>query len=189
MVLYTSLLLVCLLGHAAAGLAGTSDTRLVSRNPQVSKDGTLTCGTFGSASKQTVPNLLNDLLPGGKIADKVWTIGPNSCHRVHCYDTSGIYVCNDNSKEMRVAGHMVAKGVKCITDNCCTVSTVNNNFSKGQSGQKFYRGAGASFNIVVAYGNCGHDANVRPADELGWGVNGVCDGGVLSPEYDGCDVL
>lgn len=95
----------------------------------------------------------------------------------------------DNSKEMRVAGHMVAKGVKCITDNCCTVSTVNNNFSKGQSGQKFYRGAGASFNIVVAYGNCGHDANVRPADELGWGVNGVCDGGVLSPEYDGCDVL
>lgn len=96
----------------------------------------------------------------------------------------------DHKKEMKIAGHMIAKGLKCITDNCCRDDwDSRDNYQKGQSGQKFYRGMESNFNIVLAYGNCGHDANVKPHDEGGWNVNPVCMGGVMVPDYDGCSAM
>lgn len=81
MVHYASLLLACLLGSATAS------------NKQVSDDGTLHCGNFGSGDKSTVSGLERDLSTGS-LKDKMFKIPPGECNRVHCDDTTGIYVCN-----------------------------------------------------------------------------------------------
>lgn len=87
------LILACLLGSAAAGLA-PSEWRPGRRSSGVSSDGTLHCGIFGSGDKSTIENLNYDMRAGGKLTDKTYIIGPGQCNRVHCYDTSAIYVCN-----------------------------------------------------------------------------------------------
>lgn len=85
MVQYASLLLACLIGSAAASNGAAS-------NKQVSDDGTLHCGIFASGNKDKVSDLELELR-GGQ-AGKSWTIGPGQCNRVHCADTTGVYVCN-----------------------------------------------------------------------------------------------
>lgn len=61
-----------------------------------SLDGTMYCGTVATGSKTTVRGLLTDLDAGanGKISGKTFTIAAGACQRVHCWDTTGIYVCN-----------------------------------------------------------------------------------------------
>lgn len=83
MVQYAPFLLACLLGIAAAKNK---------YNTQVSDDGTLHCGIFGSGNKDKVYDLEKDL--SGNLASRSWTIPPGGCNRVHCADTTGIYVCN-----------------------------------------------------------------------------------------------
>lgn len=92
MIHYASLVLASLLGSAAAGVA-PSDGNIERRETQSSTDGTLHCGIFASGAKSTISGLQNDLAQG-KLKGKYWTIGPGECNRVHCDDTSGIYVCN-----------------------------------------------------------------------------------------------
>lgn len=93
MVHHASLVLACLLGSAAASFV-PSDTNLDERSSaQVSTDGTLYCGNFGSADKDTVSGLERDLSTGN-LKDKWYHIKAGECNRVHCDDTSGIYVCN-----------------------------------------------------------------------------------------------
>lgn len=61
-----------------------------------SLDGTLFCGNFASGSKGTASGLLTDLDAGanGKISGREFTVGAERCKRVHCWETTGIYVCN-----------------------------------------------------------------------------------------------
>lgn len=61
-----------------------------------SNDGTLYCGNFHTGSRPTAAGLLTDLDlgAGGKIARKMFTIGAGQCNRVHCWGTTGVYVCN-----------------------------------------------------------------------------------------------
>lgn len=92
MVHYTSVLRACLLGSCAASIV-PSDTNMDRRSVQVSTDKTLYCGVFGSGAKDTMATLEHDLV-SGKHKKRVWTIGPGECNRVHCYQTTGIYVCN-----------------------------------------------------------------------------------------------
>lgn len=92
MVRHTILFTACLLGSAAASFA-LSDKNLDRRETQVSDNGKLFCGIFGSGSKDNIENLEIDLSVG-KLADKMYTIGAGQCNRVHCDDTTGIYVCN-----------------------------------------------------------------------------------------------
>lgn len=93
MVHHASLLLACALSSAAASFA-PSDTNLDERsNTQVSTDGTLHCGIFGSGNKDTVSGLERDL-SNGKLKDTMFHIKGGECNRVHCDDTTGIYVCN-----------------------------------------------------------------------------------------------
>lgn len=91
MVHYNSVLRACLLGSCAASIV-PSDTNMDRRSVQVSTDKTLYCGIFGSGAKDTMATLEHDLV-SGKHKKRVWTIGPGECNRVHCYQTTGIYVC------------------------------------------------------------------------------------------------
>lgn len=59
-----------------------------------SHDGTLVCGNFATGTKKDVYNLTNDLSDGGKIGNKRFTVGPRSCQRIHCWNTSAVYICN-----------------------------------------------------------------------------------------------
>lgn len=79
MVQYATLLLACLFGSAMAG-------------KQISTDGTLACGILPSGNKDKASDLGDEL--AGKKAGASWTVGPKECNRVHCDDTTGVYVCN-----------------------------------------------------------------------------------------------
>ena len=92
MIRYEKLVLACLLGSAAASFV-PSDTNLDTRETQVSDNGRLFCGIFGSGSKDNIENMQLDLQVGG-LKDRMYKIGPGECNRVHCYETTGIYVCN-----------------------------------------------------------------------------------------------
>lgn len=93
MVHYASLLLACLVGSAAASSI-PSDTSLDERsNKQVSADGTLHCGIFGSGNKDTVSDLGLELA-AGDLGKQQFYIKAGECQRVRCRDTTGVYVCN-----------------------------------------------------------------------------------------------
>lgn len=81
MVRYLHLVLACLLGSTVAN-----------KKAQISTDGTLACGILPSGNKDKASDLGDEL--AGKKAGKLWTIGPGQCNRVHCDDTTGVYVCN-----------------------------------------------------------------------------------------------
>ncbi|KAK7724128.1 hypothetical protein SLS64_000462 [Diaporthe eres] len=188
MVHHASLVLACLLGSAAASFV-PSDTNLDERSSaQVSTDGTLYCGNFGSADKDTVSGLERDLSTGN-LKDKWYHIKAGECNRVHCDDTSGIYVCNDGDLEIPLSGSMIGKGVRCISEKCCRDDVYGlGQQNTGQSGQKFFQGLGVNFNIAIAYGNCGDPVNIRPDRAGGWdgNPNPKCKGGVLVPNIAKC---
>lgn len=87
------------LSSAAPGLSDTDQTTtpasLVART-DVSNDGTLHCGNFATGSKITSRGLLTDIDAGanGKIAAATFLVKAGACQRVHCWDTTGVYVCN-----------------------------------------------------------------------------------------------
>lgn len=95
--LTSTVLTLLLLGNSLAApgaeLPSHEDAAIISR-ADGSVDGTLTCGTFATGSKHQAPGLVSDLRAGGKIADKTWDVKAGACNRVHCWDTTGIYICN-----------------------------------------------------------------------------------------------
>ena len=93
----------------------------------------------------------------------------------------------DGTASITLDGSWIGKGVKCIFDHCCKDEFSGLKRNTGISGQRFYNAMGLNFNIVVAYGNCGDPANIRPNNALGWGVNPVCMGGVEVPSLVMCD--
>ena len=89
-----TLLLACLMGSAAAGSIPSDNTSVDKRSSvQVSDDGRLHCGIFGSGSKDNLGNMEMEL-SRGKLAERKYNIGAGECNRVHCDATTGIYVCN-----------------------------------------------------------------------------------------------
>lgn len=72
-----------------------------------------------------------------------------------------------------------------VYNNCCRTDYTNLKFNAGQSGQKFVRNATVDYNFVIAYGNCGDPAEIRPYNAGGQGVNPKCVGGDINPNWDG----
>lgn len=82
MVRYENFLLACLLGSATAV-----------KQSQHSDDGRLHCGIFGSGAETTAHKMYSQMR-FENLKDKTFTIKPGRCDRVHCHDTTGVYVCN-----------------------------------------------------------------------------------------------
>lgn len=102
-------------------------------------------------------------------------------------ETNNLRDVQDGGKDLTLTGAQIAKGVKCIYDNCCRKDLDGwGHQNLGQSGQRFYSGMGLSFNIAVGYGNCRDPVNIRPSNAEGWDVNGVCMGGVMIPSFVNC---
>ncbi|KUI67867.1 hypothetical protein VM1G_03493 [Cytospora mali] len=182
--LATVLLLSNALAAPGAELRNREDAVIQSRADE-SVDGSLWCGNFASGSKHQAPGLISDLRTGGKIADKTWDVLAGTCHRVHCWDTTGIYVCNDASRDVTVRGTDVGDAAHPIFNSCCRTDYTNNKYNAGISGQKFIRNGTVDFNVVLGYGDCQQASDVRPYDAGGQGVNGKCVGGDLNPYWEG----
>ena len=84
---------------------------------------------------------------------------------------------------MTVRGTEIGDAAQHIFNNCCRTDYTNNKYNAGISGQKFIRDG--KVNVVLGYGNCGHDNFVKPSEEGGQGVNGKCVGGDINPYWDG----
>ncbi|KAJ4410255.1 hypothetical protein N0V82_009307 [Gnomoniopsis sp. IMI 355080] len=152
----------------------------------MSVDGTLYCGIFASGDRTTASGLLTDLDAGanGKVAHSSFTIPSGGCERVHCWDTTGIYACNDDSKAITLSGNDIWAVVNHVFKICCQeIVDMFGATGPGLSGQKFIRGTGENWNAVIAYGNCRSSNTIKPSDAGGWNVNPVCEGGDSNP-YD-----
>lgn len=68
---------------------------LVERQQPGSGRGKAVCGRYANADYHKARDLLFDL--DNKLAGNDYKIKPGQCNRVHCYDTSAIYVCNVGS--------------------------------------------------------------------------------------------
>ncbi|KAG8160526.1 hypothetical protein KVR01_010062 [Diaporthe batatas] len=169
-------LLACLMGSATAV-----------KQSQHSDSGRLHCGIFGSGAINTAQDMYSKMRYKS-LKDKMFTIKPGQCDRVHCYDTTGIYVCNDGPVNVALKGEWIAKGIRCILDNCCKTEMTGFKYHNGISGQYFIKGMGQNMNINVGYGNCRDPPSIRPSNAGGWDVNGVCAGGVLNPASVNCEV-
>jgi hypothetical protein len=102
--------------------------------------------------------------------------------------TTYVMSVQDSNLEAPLKGEWIAKGVRCIFNNCCKKDWSGVKHNKGISGQYFIRGMGQNLNIAVGYGNCRDPVNIRPNNALGWGVNPVCMGGVQNPGILSCEI-
>lgn len=94
----------------------------------------------------------------------------------------------DGPGNVVLKGEWIAKGMRCILDNCCKTVMTGVTYHNGISGQYFVSGMGQNMNINIAYGNCRDPPSIRPSNAGGWDVNGVCAGGVLNPASVHCEI-
>ncbi|KAK3326833.1 hypothetical protein B0H66DRAFT_589360 [Apodospora peruviana] len=165
-----SQLAVVLAGPLAIPLVGTEslvDSTSISARAEAKG---LYCGIFNTADKKNVAGLIDDLLTNtGKCVTPAKT-----CRRHGCWNTSAIYVCNDNNKEVLLdCANDVGGMANLIAGQCC--GSANAISGKAISGQQF---SNQGWNVIVSYGNCNHDIDSsRPAmgpPDAPWGPNGEC---------------
>ena len=106
-----------------------------------------------------------------RVVNITYTLQPGVCQRVYCYDTTAVYVCNnDNDPQapnVTMAGYDVGWMADRLSLLCC-------DSHHASSAQLFHPTAG--WNTVVGYGNCRHDP-AEPPSAFGignGGVNGNC---------------
>ena len=75
----------------------------------------------------------------GEDADEV-TIGPNSCGRIGCYDTSGVYVCNDQGVEITIPMQEAIDQVDYLKEICMDGSGEGYYYVSGQVFSDSYGG-------------------------------------------------
>ncbi|KAB5551059.1 hypothetical protein GE09DRAFT_1222872 [Coniochaeta sp. 2T2.1] len=126
--------------------------------------GAIVCGNFATADKRNFMQLQYDLRKHGGNS----TIGGKQCYRVSCWNTSGIYVCNDNEGEVEIPNETIANFAS-HAGGCCKSSFTR---SKGLSGQAF---SNEGWNVGVGYANCNHHADQDdPSIFIPPGLNGPC---------------
>ncbi|KAF3766075.1 hypothetical protein M406DRAFT_68456 [Cryphonectria parasitica EP155] len=177
----SALLLLLTATAAAAALATPAPPQLEPRADE-SLDGTLFCGNFATGAKGTASGLLTDLDAGahGKISRKEFTVAAGGCQRVTCWDTTGIYVCNDESTTLTLSGNDVWYAANSVYKLCCRQDYSGLTYNPGISGQKFIRTDTHDYNVVIGYGDCKHPVDVRPSAQGGGGVNPSCVGGDIN---------
>lgn len=72
----------------------------------------------------------------GEDADEV-PVGPRSCNRIGCYDTSGVYVCNDQDVEIVIPMSEAIDQVNYLKDTC---GAADGDFGSGQVFSDSYGG-------------------------------------------------
>lgn len=99
----------------------------------------------------------------GEDADEV-TVAANSCGRIGCYDTSGVYVCNDQDVEITIPMDEAIAQVDYLNLLC----RGGENTVSGQVFSDSYGG----YNLNIGYCNNNHPLDARPSDYTFPGPNG-----------------
>ncbi|KAK7747405.1 hypothetical protein SLS53_001660 [Cytospora paraplurivora] len=106
------------------------------------------CGNFATGDREDVNTGAHELM------DDVWYndcwAPAKGCLRLFCYETSAIWLCNDNDHEIDISCYNVGYLADRIRKACCP--------SAGISGQMFH--PTENYNVIVGYGNC-NDHNLR----------------------------
>lgn len=126
---------------------------------------TFYCGIFNTGMPATIRQGALSL----RVVNFTYTIQAGACQRVFCYDTSAVYVCNDNTQvpSLTIAGFDIGWMVDRLSLLCCDPHHAS-------SAQLFH--PTAQWNTIVGYGNCRHDP-AEPPSSFGTGnggVNGNC---------------
>ncbi|CAK7225079.1 hypothetical protein SCUCBS95973_005738 [Sporothrix curviconia] len=138
---------------------------------------TFYCGIFNTGMPATIRQGALSL----RVVNFTYTLQAGTCERVYCYDTSAVYVCNNNVQvpggttgTAAIAGYDIGWMADRLSLLCCDPH-------HGTSAQLFHPTAG--WNTVVGYGNCRHDP-AEPPSAYGTGnggVNGDCIPGESRP--------
>ncbi|POS68767.1 hypothetical protein DHEL01_v212839 [Diaporthe helianthi] len=132
--------------------------------------GTVICGIYANANPKKIRDFAYDL--DNKDYNKQWTIGAGQCNRVKCWDTSALYVCNDNKHKITLKGKQIGMATLWIRNHCCLASSEITPTDNQLNGQQF---TPWGWNVNAAYGNCNDPPTIRPSNAGGKGVNpGKC---------------
>ncbi|KAJ4387851.1 hypothetical protein N0V93_008454 [Gnomoniopsis smithogilvyi] len=145
----------------------TRDASGLHERSQLSKrNGWLYCGMMANGSGNNLRSLYDDF--GGE----TYTAPAHGCIRAKCWNTSGVYVCNDKATALTVSGTEIKKHLINILEKCCMWNTDGTqNYGYYTNGQQFTDALGG-FNVVAGYADCKEDKYVKPTNEGGAGVNG-----------------
>ncbi|KUI53629.1 hypothetical protein VP1G_01047 [Cytospora mali] len=119
------------------------------------------CGNFATGDREDLNTGEEKLMDDVRYND-CWAPA-NGCLRLFCYETSAIYLCNDNDHELDISCYNDGYLARRIREACCP--------SAGISGQMFH--PTDNYNVVVGYGNCNHNLLVPPYAP-GLGNNYAC---------------
>ncbi|KAK1750507.1 hypothetical protein QBC47DRAFT_118296 [Echria macrotheca] len=127
--------------------------------------GKINCGIYNTADRPNAIQINFDLAENVNTC----TTPPKTCRRHACWNTSGVFICNDSDLNVTLECGTVARFAGIIIDDCCRGK------GAGLSGQVF---SDQGWNAVVSYANCNHDRDadrpgMGPADNP-WGPNGSC---------------
>ncbi|KAK0752601.1 hypothetical protein B0T18DRAFT_427041 [Schizothecium vesticola] len=130
----------------------------------------LNCGIFSTADKHDFMDMQSYW---AVTKGEMCTTPAKTCRRYACKNTSGIYICNDSTAELKLNCTVFHDFTNSIGGKCCTKDYHD---SKGISGRQW---SDQDFNVVVAYGNCNHGIDSdKPAPgpkNDPWGPNGLCE--------------
>ena len=138
----------------------------------------VSCGGFSTASPgDTSTNMAN--LNSGEA-----TVSANSCNRIGCYNTSGVYICNDQAVDITIAITDATTITNYIYETC-----ISN--GEGLSGQMF-TDANGGYNVVIAFCDGNLSPSTPPSAYTPPGPNGgpavVCGGNNQNPcSFGTCD--
>lgn len=103
-----------------------------------------------------------------------------TCRRFACWNTSGLYLCNDNDHAIDVrCADGFDRFAKLIAYGCCRKDRL---LSPGGSGQIV---TDQGYRVVVAYANCRHGRDDDVPGAGGQNPNGKCRTG--TPQGGPCD--
>ncbi|KAI3390634.1 hypothetical protein diail_9013, partial [Diaporthe ilicicola] len=133
--------------------SNTTESTIERRSGYGHGEGRVICGLYANADYVMIADLSHSL--ENKDKDRTWDIGPKACNRVTCWDTSAIYICNDNEHQITVTGPEISKATRWIRYHCCGEYS-NKEIINGQQFTPW------GWNANVGYGNCRDPPQIRP---------------------------
>ncbi|KAK3709709.1 hypothetical protein LTR37_010736 [Vermiconidia calcicola] len=123
------------------------------------------CGLYPSADiANNGENLRNLEDKGGDV-----TVSANSCNRIGCFNTSGVYVCNDNDEDITIPMSEATEQMLYLMSICIGGNSIGKDAVSGRVK------VDAGWNMNVGYCN-GNDSPSIPPSGYGWpGPNGTPD--------------
>ncbi|KAJ9144170.1 hypothetical protein NKR23_g6132 [Pleurostoma richardsiae] len=131
------------------------------------------CGNFGTGAHVTMHRAAEDLMEGYEPFIRC-KAAARSCERIWCYDTTAVWLCNDNDEPIDISCYNVGWMGQLIDELCCVhwqgFGITNQKGSGGKSGQIFH--PEDNYNVIIGYANC-RTPN-HPPYAVGVGNNNKC---------------